>query len=113
MAAFHPNTGPALTSPNPVGDSGIYLLQTRVLFAPSSLIPGVDLGRLAPLAANTVLSGLAPHTESTSLVGLEPPAESIVFGGLVPRTGHANLGWDHGHLYRISRFSHTQATYKD
>ena len=81
-----------LTSPNPVGDSGIYLLRVRGLRAPSSPIPGVVLGGLAPLAGSTVLGGLVPHTESTALVGLEPLAESTALGGLVPRTEHAALG---------------------
>ena len=91
-----------LTSPNPVGDSGIYLLRTRGLRAPSSPIPGVSLGGLAPLAESTVLGGLVPHTESTALDGLEPLAESAVLVGLVPRTEHTP-----SHSYRISRFSHT------
>ena len=42
-----------LTSPNPVGDSGIYPLRTRGLRAPTSPIPGVGLGGLAPLAKST------------------------------------------------------------
>ena len=37
-----------LTSPNLVRDSGIYLLRTRGLRAPSAPIPGVDLEGLAP-----------------------------------------------------------------
>ena len=81
-----------LTSPNPVGDSSIYLLRTRALRAPSSPIPGVGLGGLVPLAKITVLGGLMPHTESSALVGLEPLAESTVLGGLVPHTEHATLG---------------------
>ena len=67
-----------LTSPNPVGDSGIYLLWTCGLRAPSSPIPGVVLGGLAPFAESTVLSGVVPHTESTALGGLEPLPESTV-----------------------------------
>ena len=39
-----------LTSPDPVGDSGIYLLRTGGLRAPSSPIPGVGLGGLVPRA---------------------------------------------------------------
>ena len=81
-----------LTSPNPVGDSGIYLLRTRGLRAPSSPIPGVGLGELAPLAESTVLGGLVTHTESTALGGREPLAENTILGGLVPRTEHAALG---------------------
>ena len=81
-----------LTSPNPVGKSGIYLLRTRGLRAPSSPIPGVVLGGLAPLAESTDLGGLVPHTESTALGGLEPLAESTVLGGLVPPTKRAALG---------------------
>ena len=73
-------------SPNPVGDSGIYLLRTRRLQAPSSPIAGVSLGRLAPLAESTVLGGLVPHIESTALGGLEPLAERNVLGELAPRT---------------------------
>ena len=80
------------TSPNPVGYSSIYLLRTRGLRAPSSPIPGVGLGGLAPLVESTVLGGLVSHTESTALDGLEPLAESTVSGGLVPRTKHAALG---------------------
>ena len=81
-----------LTNPNHVEDSGIYLLRTRGLRAPSSPIPGVGLGGLAPLAESTVLGGLVPHTESTAMGGLEPLVESTVLGGLVPRTEHAALG---------------------
>ena len=81
-----------LTSPNPVGDSGIYLLRTRGLRAPSSPIPGFGLGGLVPLAGSTVLGGLVPHTESTALSGLEPLAESTVLGGLVPHTESTALG---------------------
>ena len=79
-------------NPKPVGDSGIYLLRTRGLRAPSSPIPGVGLGGLVPLVESTVLGGLVPHTESTALVELEPLAESALLGGLVPRTEHAALG---------------------
>ena len=81
-----------LTIPDPVGESGIYLLRTRGLRAPSSPIPAVVLGGLAPLAESTVLGGLVPQTESTALGGLEPLAESTVLGGLVLRTEHAALG---------------------
>ena len=69
-----------LTSPNAAGDSGIYLLRTGGLRAPSSPIPGVGLG------------GLGPRTESTALGGLVPLAESTALGGLVPRIEHAALG---------------------
>ena len=103
-----------LPSPNPVGESGIYLLRTRGLRPPSSPIPGVVLGGLAPLAESTVLGGLVLHTESTAFGGLEPLAESTVLGGLVPRTEHAALGGlPVSHFHCISRFSHTRATYKD
>ena len=68
-----------LTSPNPAGDGGIYLLRTRGLRAPSSPIPGVGSGGIALLGESTVLGGLVPHIESTAL------------GGLVPRTEHAAL----------------------
>ena len=81
-----------LTSSKPVEDCHIYLLQARGLHAPSSPIPGVGLGGLAPLTENTVLGRLVPHTESTALGGLEPLAESTVLRGLVPRTEHAALG---------------------
>ena len=81
-----------LTRPNPVRESGIYLLQTRGLRASSSMISGVVLGGLAPLAESTVLGGLVPHTENTALGGLEPLVETTVLGGLVPRTEHAALG---------------------
>ena len=81
-----------LTSPNPFGDSGIYLLRTRGLRGPSSPIPGVGSGGLAPLAKSTVLGGLVPHTERPAMCGLEPLAESTVLGGLVPRTERAALG---------------------
>ena len=80
-----------LTSPKPVGDSGIYILRTRGLRAPFSPIPGVGLGGLVPLAESIVLGGLVPHTESTALGGPEPLAECTVLGGLVPRTEHAAL----------------------
>ena len=110
-----------LTSPNPVGDHGTYLLRTDGLRALSPPIPGVGLGGLVPhtestalsglvpLAESTVLGGLVPLAESTVLGGLVPLAESIVLGGLVPRTEHAALGG----IYRISLFSHTRAMYKD
>ena len=51
------------TSPNPVGDSGIYPLRTGGLRAPSSSIPGVGLG------------GLVPRTESTASGG---PADDAI-----------------------------------
>ena len=101
-----------LTSTNPVGDSDIYLLRTRGLGVPSSPIPGVGFGGLAPLAESTVLDGLVLHTESTALGGLEPLAGSTVLRGLVPRTEHAALG-GLPLTSRISRISHTRATYKD
>ena len=79
-------------SPNPVGDSGIYLLRTSELRAPSSPIPGVGLGGLVPFVESTVLGRLVLHTESTASGGLDPRAERTVLGGLVPRTEHAALG---------------------
>ena len=81
-----------LTSPNPVEDSGIYLLRTGWLRAPSSPIPGVGLGGLVPHTESTALRGRVPRTELTALGGLVPLAESTVLGGLVPRTEHAVLG---------------------
>ena len=77
-----------LTSPNTVGDSGIHLLRTRGLRAPSSPIPGVGLGGLAPSPKALSWVGSCP----TALGELEPLAESTVLGGLVPRTEHAALG---------------------
>ena len=88
-----------LTGRNPVGDSGIYLLRTGGLHAPSSPIPGVGLG------------GLVPRTESTAMGGLVLLAESTVLGGLVPRTKHAVLGGLP--LISTTLLSHTRATYKD
>ena len=81
-----------LTSPNPVGDSGIYLLRIRGLRGSSPPIPRVGLGGLAPVAESIVLCELVPHIECTALGGLEPLAESTALGGLVPRTEHAALG---------------------
>ena len=81
-----------LTRPNPVRESGVYLLRKPGLRAPSSPIPGVALGGLAPLAESTVLGELVPHTEETALGGLEPLVESTVLGGFMPRTEHAALG---------------------
>ena len=81
-----------LTSPNPVGDNGIYLLRTGGLRAPSSSIPGVGLGGLVPCTASTALGGLVPRTERTALGELVPLAENTVLGGLVPRTEYAALG---------------------
>ena len=81
-----------LTSPNPIGDGGIYLLRTRGLRTPSPPIPGVGLVRLAPPAEKTALGGLVPLTESTVMGGLEPLTESTVLGGLVPRTEHSAWG---------------------
>ena len=66
-----------LTSPKPVGDSGIYLLRTRGLRAPSSPNPGVSLGGLVFLAESTVLGGFVPRTEHASLGGL--PVTSTAF----------------------------------
>ena len=66
-----------LTSPKTVGDSGIYLLRTRGLRAPSSPIPGVGLCGLAPLAASTVLGGLVLRAEHAALGGL--PRTSTAF----------------------------------
>ena len=93
-----------LKTPNPVGDSGIYLLRTGGLRAPSSPITGVGLGGLVLHTASTALGGLVPRTESTAsgglvsgtestdLGGLVPLAEITVLGGLVPRTEHAVVG---------------------
>ena len=81
-----------LTSFNPVGDSGIYLLRTGELRAPSSPIPGVGLGGLVHRTESSALGGLVPRTERTALGGLVPLAESTVLGGLVPRTEHVALG---------------------
>ena len=66
-----------LTSLNPVGDSGIYLLRTGELRAPSSSIKGVGLGRLVPLAENTDLGRLVPRTEHAALG--RPPLTSTAF----------------------------------
>ena len=49
-----------LTSPNLIKDGGFYLLRTRGLRAPSSPIPGVGSG------------GLAPSLKALSWVGLCP-----------------------------------------
>ena len=81
-----------LTSPKPVGDSGIYLLRTAGLRAPSSPIPGVGLGGLVPRTESTALGRIVLRTERTALGGLVPLAESTVLGELVPRTEHAALG---------------------
>ena len=81
-----------LTSLNPVGDSGMYLLRTGELCPPCSPIPGVGLGGLVPRTKSTALGGLVSRTEHTALGGLVPLAESTVLGGLVPRTEHAALG---------------------
>ena len=78
-----------LTSPN---QSGIYLLRTGGLRAPSSPIPGVGLGGLVPRTESTYLGGLVSRTERTVLGGLVPLAESTVLGGLMPRAEHAALG---------------------
>ena len=66
-----------LTSPNPVGESGIYLLRTRGLRAPSSPIPGAGLDGLAPFAESTVSGGLVPRAEHTAYGGL--PLTSTAF----------------------------------
>ena len=79
-----------LTSPNPVGDSGIYLLWTGELRAPSSPISEVGLGGLVP-RSEIALGGLMLRTERTALSGLVPLAKSTVLDGLVPRTKHAAL----------------------
>ena len=81
-----------LTSPNPIGDSDIYLLRTGGLRAPSSPIPGVCLGGLVPRTESVALGGLVSRTESIALGGFVTLAESTVLGGLVPRTEHAVLG---------------------
>ena len=90
-----------VTSPNPVGDSGIYLLRTGGLRAPSSTISGVGLGGVVPRTESTALGGLVPLAESTALVGLVPLAENAVLHGL-PLTSTA-----------FHFFSHTPATYMD
>ena len=81
-----------LTSPNPVGDSGIYLLRTGGLRAPSSPIHGVGLGGLVPHTESPALSGLVPRNERTALGGLVPLAESTALGGL-PLTSTAFHGF--------------------
>ena len=67
-----------LPSPNPVGDSGIYLLRTGGLRGPSSPIPGVGYRGLVPRTEITALGGLVPRTESTALSGLVPHAQRTV-----------------------------------
>ena len=84
-----------LTSPNPVGDSGIYFLRTGELRGPSLAIPGAGLGGFVPRIESTALGGLVSRTERTFLSGHVPLAERIVLGGLLPRTEHAALGGLH------------------
>ena len=83
-----------LTSPNPVGDSDIYLLRTCGLCTLSSPIPGVGLSGLVPRAEGTGLSGLVSRIESNAWIGScpAPLAKSTALGGLVPRTEHDVLG---------------------
>ena len=77
-----------LTSSMPVGDSGIFLMRTGRLCAPSSPIPGVGLSGLVPGTESTVWVGSCPALKSLPCVGLcpAPRAESTALGGLVPRT---------------------------
>ena len=63
-----------LTRPNPVENSGIYLLRTGGLRTPSSPIPWVGLGGLVPRTESIDLGGLVPRTESTAMSGLVPRA---------------------------------------
>ena len=87
LTSFNPV---GLTSLNPVGDSGIYLLRTGGLRAPSSPILGVGLNGLMPRTESTVLGRFVPRTERTALGGLVPLAESTVLGA--PHSEHAALG---------------------
>ena len=105
-----------LTSPIPVGDSGIYLPQTREPALHLLPDPRGRFGWTRALAESTALGGLVPHTESTAMGELEPLAESTVLGGLVPRIEHAALGGlfltstafhdfrTHEHVYRLTAF---------
>ena len=71
LTSFNPE---GLTSPSPVGDSGIYLLRTGGLRTPPLSVPGVVLGGLVPRTESTALGRLVPHTESTALGRLVPRA---------------------------------------
>ena len=70
-----------LTSPNPVGDRGIYLLRTRGQRAPSSPIPGVGLGVLAPLAESTSWVGSCPTPKALLWVDSNPSPEALSWVG--------------------------------
>ena len=96
-----------LTSPNPAGDSGVYLLRTGGLRAPSSTIPGVSLGGLAPLAESTVLGWLVRPTPKALLWLDSCPSPKAMFGWARAPHGTCCLGWAPSHPYRISQFTHT------
>ena len=103
LTSFNPVV---LTSSNPVGDNGIYLLRAGGLRALSSLIPGVGLVGLVPRTESTSLGKLAPRTESTSLSGLVPLAKSLSWVGSCP--GLTMLSWVFfSALPHITIFTHT------
>ena len=68
-----------LTSPNTVGDSGIYLLSNGGLHTPSSPIEAVGVGGLLPRIEDTSSRRLVPLTERPALDGLVPLAEIYFF----------------------------------
>ena len=97
------------TSPNPVGDRGIYLLRTHGMRAPSSPIPGVGLGGLAPFDESIVLGGTPkallwvasnPSPKALSWVGSRPALNMLPWVGSVSLLPHFTI-------------SYTRATYKD
>ena len=70
-----------LTGPNRVGGSGIYLLRTRELRAPSSPIPGVGLGGLAASPKALSWVGSCPTPKALSWVGSCPALNMLPFVG--------------------------------
>ena len=73
-----------LTSLNPVGDSRIYLLRTRGLRAPSSPIPGVGLGGIAPSPKALSWVGSCATPKAQLWVDSNPSPKALSWVGSCP-----------------------------
>ena len=96
-----------LTSPNPVGDSGIYLLRTRGLRAPSSPIPGsvrVD-SRPSPKALSWM--GSYPTPKSLLWVDSNPSPKALSWVGSCPALNMLPWVGSLSPLPRFTIFAHT------
>ena len=92
-----------LTSPNPVGDSGIYLLRARRLRAPSSPIPGVGLGGLAPSPKALSWVGSCPTPKALLWVDSNPSLKALSRVGSCPALNM--LPWVGSSLSPLPRFT--------